>query len=88
MRVYYGAVLKMASGQPVLITSSELATGWSSANELMYTLPAELIARLDGLAATAAGETNDDGDDDGDEAVNEEEEEEAEEGGGDRKSVV
>jgi len=59
----YGPVLKSASGQPVVVSSSELETGWSSANKLIYTLPDELITRLDGLAEEAANELEDGGDD-------------------------
>ena len=56
VRQRYGTVLKAAGGRPVIVSSSELETGWSSANKLIYTLPAELIEQLDRLAAEAAGE--------------------------------
>ena len=58
VRQRYGTVLKSAGRQPIIVSSSELETGWSSADQLMYTLPAELISRLDQLAAEAeaAGE--------------------------------
>ena len=63
VRQRYGTVLKAAGGRPVIVSSSELETGWSSANKLIYTLPDELITRLDGLAEEAANESEDGGDD-------------------------
>ena len=36
------------------LSSSELDTGWSSLDQLVYELPDELISRLNGLAAAAA----------------------------------
>jgi len=54
VRVYYGSVLITERAQPLLISLSELATGWSSADQLTYTMPEELIARLDAAAAAAA----------------------------------
>ena len=84
VRVYYGAVLKAASKHPVLISSSELQTGWSSADQLMYTLPAQLIAQLDQLAAAAADEPSEGegGGDGGENASDDEEQQEEEPGGG------
>lgn len=38
VRQRYGTVLKAAGGRPVIVSSSELETGWSSANKLIYTL--------------------------------------------------
>ena len=37
------------------LSSSELDTGWSSLDQLVYELPDELISRLNGLAAAAGG---------------------------------
>lgn len=54
VRLFYGAVIKTEQAQPVMINSSELVTGWSSSQQLTYTLPEELVARLDLLAVAAA----------------------------------
>ena len=44
------SVLKTVQGQAMFVSSGELETGWGTANRLVYTLPAELLAKLDGLA--------------------------------------
>ena len=53
VRQRYGTLLKAAGGRPIIVSSSELETGWSSADQLIYTLPDVLISRLDRLAAQA-----------------------------------
>ena len=74
VRQRYGTLLKAAGGRPIIVSSSELETGWSSADQLIYTLPDVLISRLDRLAAQAGeGEENGGG---GGEATNEEEDQE------------
>lgn len=84
VRQRYGTVLKAAGRQPIVISSSELETGWSSADQLMYTLPPELILQLDRLAAEAAREPAEgEGSDGGTTSEVEEGGEEGEAGGGD-----
>lgn len=76
VRQRYGTVLKAAGGQPIIVSSSELETGWSSADQLIYTLPDELISRLDRLAAQAGEGDESGGGGGGGEATNEEEHQE------------
>jgi len=76
VKVYYGSVLKTWQGQAVFVSSGELETGWGTANRLIYTLPAELISKLDELAADHDHSPSDD-----DMRFKEEEEEEEEEEG-------
>ena len=48
--ILYGCTLKETGGRPVLISSSELESGWNTNNELVYSLPEQLAERLEQLA--------------------------------------
>ena len=84
--ILYGCTLKETGGRPVLISSSELESGWNTNNQLVYSLPEQLAEHLEQLAQRSdddeapddqheqpdAGGEGEDGDEDATEAEGEE----------------